>query len=75
MKIIPMQRYRPIEAPKVCDQCGNAPCQTRGLCHQFRLMERKLKQHPPEQNGRPPANWDAMSLGALWELLNKKSAS
>jgi hypothetical protein len=52
----------------VCDVCGCSPCATRMFCRVCQKADRRAEQYRPEHN--LPANWDAMSVGALWEALN-----
>jgi hypothetical protein len=51
-----------------CNICGGSPCTNRTFCHVCRKADRRAAPHRPEHN--LPANWDAMSDGALWEALN-----
>src|SRR6266852_1215717 len=55
MKHIPMLRYRPVAPPKTCDQCGQTPCETRGLCYRFRQIEREIRQSRAREWREVPA--------------------
>ena len=50
-----------------CRTCGCTPCKSRGFCRLCRAADRKRKQKPDQ---RLPSNWDEMTDGALWDLLN-----
>jgi hypothetical protein len=53
----------------VCDICGSTPCASPGFCRTCREADRRAAQYQQQHN--LPANWDRMSVGALWEALNE----
>jgi len=53
-----------------CDICGCEPCQTQHFCQCSRDIDARKALNPP---GEPdlPGNWDTMSVGELWDWLNR----
>ena len=55
------------EAETECATCGGRPCANPGFCAACREADAHHKQSRPS---RLPANWDDMSLDALWCHFN-----
>jgi hypothetical protein len=51
-----------------CDMCGQLPCVNPGFCRVCRVEARKPR---PQRSPRIPANWQEMSLDALYQHFNK----
>jgi hypothetical protein len=51
-----------------CDMCGQLPCVNPSFCRVCRVEARKPRLR---RNPRIPANWQEMSLDALYQHFNK----
>jgi hypothetical protein len=53
---------------RCCDMCGQSLCVNPSFCRLCRVEARKPR---PRRNPRIPANWQEMSLDALYQHFNK----
>ena len=53
-----------------CPTCGSTPCSSPAFCALCRDADRKRAAQPKHEPGLP-SNWDQMSVGELWDRLNR----
>jgi hypothetical protein len=53
-----------------CDTCGTTPCAGVSFCRACRKADRDQAAAQSRDTNQLAANWDGMSAGALWEVLN-----